>query len=52
MAIQQFYTPQKTFIPQNKFLAMPLKINIHVLVQYRLTQQSLYQLLLRGLLFA
>jgi len=26
MAIQQFYTPQKTYTPQNKFVATPLKL--------------------------
>jgi len=27
-AIQQFYTPSKTFIPQNKFLATPLEVGL------------------------
>jgi len=25
-AIQQFYTPKKTYTPQNKFLATPLQL--------------------------
>jgi len=28
-AIQQFYTPQKTYTPQNKFLATPLLVIIN-----------------------
>ena len=30
-AIQQFYTPNKLLYPQNKFLATPLVIFLHVL---------------------